>query len=324
MRRAAALAAAVVLCGAGARAAWWPFGTTPGSIRPAEALSQAGRYADVLDALTPQLMQTLRGPDLLKAYRLRGDAFERLGRPDQALGEYQVGVSLYPRSVELLTREAGLLHRDGLDETARGLFERALAIDAGDWAANLGLAEIDRRLGFLDRSAEHYESALETVPGRADVWRDYSEVLLALNEQLTAELALRKSLELEPRSADAHVLLAFVRRAQGSYDEALLQLDEAASLGAGVGALRAKALWLVELGRYDDARAAAGVVLRAEPRDAAALWVLARAALARDPALAARTLEPVLDAPGFSGQAARALSGAATELERRREDARYK
>jgi tetratricopeptide (TPR) repeat protein len=325
-KRAALLAAAIVCAGA-ARAWWWPFGeASDGKIRPVQKISDAGRSADVLAALNQAFLQTLRGADLRTAYVLRGLALERLGLPDKALGEYQVGVGLFPRNVELLALEGGLLHRNGLDERARALFLRALRYDSKSADAHLGLAEIESHLGFLDRSASHYESALEKLSDRADVWRDYAQVLLALGELPTADLALRKALELEPHSSDAHVQLAFIKRAQGDYDEALVQLDEAADLGAGVGALRAKALWLLEAGRPKDASAAADAVLRAVPGDAAAIWVNARLLLPQNPPRAAALLAPLAESdetPTFATRAARALRAAALAEEQSREERLY-
>jgi tetratricopeptide (TPR) repeat protein len=321
--------AAALVCAGAARASWWPFGeASDGKIRPIQKISDAGRFADVLAALNPQFLQTLRGEDLRTAYVLRGLALERLGLPDQALGEYQVGAGLFPRNVQLLTLEGGLLHRNGLDEHARELFLTALRYDPNSASAHLGLAEIESRLGFLDRSAAHYESALEKLSGRAGVWRDYAQVLLALGELPTADLALRKALELEPRSADAHVLLGFVKRAQGDYDEALLQLDEAVELGAGTGALRAKALWLLEAGRPKDASAAADAVLSVVPDDAAGIWVKTRLLLAQNPPRAAALLAPLAEGagdetPSFATRAARALRAAALDIGQTREERLY-
>jgi tetratricopeptide (TPR) repeat protein len=257
--------------------AWRPFGDpSDGRIRPVQVLSDEGNHSAVVAALTPQFMQTLRGTDLRQAYVLLGENLDKLGRRDEALGVYQVGVNLFPLNVDLLTRTAEILHRDGLDERARPLFQRALAREPRHYGAHLGLAEIDRALGFLDRSAGHYEDALETVGQNARVWRDYSEVLIAQREYKTAALALDKSDELEPGNADAEVLRGFTLRAQGDLHGAIARLDRALALGAGTPARRAKALWLLEAGRLSAAAAEADAVLRETPGDPAALWVRAR------------------------------------------------
>ena len=312
------LAFALALAAAPARS-WRLFGEpSDGKIRPVQRLSDAHKTAEVLAALTPEFIQTLRGTDLRQAYVLLGDNRVALGRRSEALGDYQLGVSLFPNNVDLLTRLASLLHNNGLDEQAKRLYQTALQYEPRHWGAHLGLAEIDHRLGFLDRSADHYEIALDVLNKRADVWRDYAEVLLALRETATAELALQKALELEPLDPNAHVLLAFSRRDSGDLSGAIEQLDAAealdTSVGAGIGERRAKALYLLEAGRLKEAAAEANEVLAAAPDDGAALWVRARVLLASgDAAGAERALAQVKNVDGseFAAQAARALRDAA-------------
>lgn len=311
MRSAAALLLALTLA-APARA-WRLFGEpSDGKVRPVQELNDAGKPREVLAALTPAFVQTLRGTDLRQAYILMGDSHDRLGRADAAVSDYQLGVSLFPKNVDLLSRQGMLLHREGLDEQAKPLLLRVIAIEPKHGTAHTGLAEIDRKLGFLSRSAEHYEIALESLDARADLWRDYAEVLLDLREFKTADLALRKALELEPKNPDARVLLAFARHEQGDMAGAVDDLDAAVGLGAGVGARRAKALFLLEGGRLDEARSEADAILKEVPGDGAALWVRARARLAvGDSDSALRDLAQIKPADGtnaFASQAAKALS----------------
>lgn len=325
----AAFLAALALSAAVPAGAWRLFGEpSDKKIRPIQALHDAGKAREVVAALTPDFVATLRGTDLRQAYVLLGDDLQKLGRPDEALGQYQLGVSLFPKNVDLLVRQAMLLHTNRLDEQARPLFERALALEPKHWNAHQGLAEIDRKQGFLDRAAAHYEATLESVDSRADIWRDYAEVMLALREYKTADLALRKSLALEPKSPDARVLLAFARRAQGDLLGAADDLAEAAGLGAGVGALRSRALVLVEAGKFDEADADADAVLKTVPGDAAACWAKARARMSRgDLDGAERALADAKAADGRDGfgvTAARALASEIRRLKSRREEEFYR
>ena len=322
--RGLAIALALALAAAPA-GAWRLFGDpSDGKIRPAQRLSDDHKPTEVLAALTPQFLQTLRGTDLRQAYILMGDSHAALGREADALGDYQLGASLFPKNVDLLTRLATLLHRNGLDEKAKPLFQAALLYEPRHWGAHLGLAEIDKRFGFYDRAADHYEIAIGVLSKNAGVWRDYAEVLLALHETVTADLALAKALALEPRSPDAHVLLAFVRRAHNPPDiaGAVAELDAALALGADVGALRAKALFLLEANRLDEARAAADEVLRTVPGDGAARWVRARAFMSRgDEGAAGRELLQVKSPDGldsFAVRAARTLRDETLLLKSRR------
>lgn len=326
--RAVLLTVAVLTAAAPARA-WSLFGEpSDKKIRPVQALHDAGKPREVVAALTPEVLATLRGTDLRQAYVLLGDDLQKLGRPDEALSQYQLGVSLFPKNVDLLVRQAMLLHANHLDDQARPLFDRVLALEPKHWNAHQGLAEIDRRQGFLDRAAAHYETTLEAADARADIWRDYAEVLLALREYKTADLALRRSISLEPRNPDARVLLAFAQRAQGDLLGAADDLAQAAGLGAGIGALRARALILVEAGRFAEAEADADAVLKTVPGDAAACWAKARARLSRgDLDGAAQDLAAVRPADGrggFGPAAAQTLAAEIRRLKSRREEEFYR
>lgn len=295
--------------------AWRPGGEpSDHKIRPAQALADAHKNAEVIAALTPDFMQTLRGADLRQAYILKGDSLSALGRVDEALGVYQLGVRLFPKNVDLLTRQGDVLRATGLGEQARTFYLRALVFEPRHYGAHLGLAEIDRRLGFFDRSASHYEIALETLEKRADVWRSYAETLLAQRDWATGDLAISRAISLEPRNADGHIMTGFSRRAQGDMAGALAALDTAQELGAGIGARRAKALWLVEAGEPAQALTQADAVLKEAPGDGAALWARARAllALGRD-AQAQESLAALSDPARFdlAARAARTLRAAA-------------
>jgi tetratricopeptide (TPR) repeat protein len=301
-----------------------------GKIRPVQRLNDEHKSVEVLAALTPQFIQTLRGTDLRQAYVLMGDSHAALGREAEALGDYQLGVSLFPKNVDLLTRLATLLHRNGLDEQAKPLFQTALLYEPRHWGAHLGLAEIDKRYGFFDRAADHYEIAIAVLKKHADVWRDYAEVLMALHEPATAELALAKAIELDAKNPDAHVLLAFARRGQAPPDlaGAVAELDAALALGADVGTRRSKALFLLEAGRLDEARTEADAVLQAVPDDGVGRWVRARVLLAAgDERGAARELDSVKSSDGlesFSMRAARVLREKTLALESQRQEALYR
>lgn len=252
------------------------------SVEPQKRLFARGEYARVVAELTPELLQKMRGRDLSQAYLILGQSHEHLGQVDRALGVYQVGVKLFPADIDLLTPMGAVLKRLGLPRQAEPFFKRVLAIHPNNAVSNLGLAEIMASLGFLEKSASHYERALEEYADNPALWRDYAEVLYGLRDFKTAALAAERSASLK-RGADALFLLAFIRRAEGSRERALDLLAEAAALEpARRDISRARALWLLEAGRPEDARKEAEALLKADPRDALALYARARAHLKAD------------------------------------------
>ncbi|MDX6768153.1 MAG: tetratricopeptide repeat protein [Elusimicrobiota bacterium] len=283
-----------------------------GRVRPIQVLHDQNKPHAVVAALTPEYMQRLRGTDLRQSYVLLGENLDRLGRADEAIGVYQLGVKLFPDNVDLLTRLAGVLHRTGLDTQAEPLYQKALAREPRHVGAHLGLAEIHRAQSFFDQAATHYETYLEERPADAGVWGEYAEVLLAGRDAKTADLALRRAVELAPEDPRPRVLLAFAQRAGDDLTGALERLDEALALGAGIEARRAKALWLLEAGRRPEAVKEAEAVLKSAPGDAAALWTRARARLSEGRKAEAQrdlaALEAASAKDAFAARAARALA----------------
>lgn len=238
------LSLALSYCGMPVEAGIWNAGE--GGLISARENFNAGRYDRVITDLTPATVQRMRGFYQRQAYALLGEAYERLESPEKALSVYQLAVKLYPKDIELTTRLARLLHASDLDAEAQPLYEKVLAAQPGNTWANLGLAEIDRALGFLERAAGRYELALEgELAGSATVWRDYAQVMLEQRDYATAEAAARKSLALDA-SDDTRVVLGFILRAQGRLDEALLQAEATPHA-------RLRALWLLEAGRFEQA-----------------------------------------------------------------------
>lgn len=243
-------------------------------------LFDAGKYSQVITALSSETMQKMSGYSLRRATLYLAESYQRTRQLDRALSVYQLGIKLFPRDVELLIGLAKLFHDSRLEEQARPLYNRILDLEPGNIPAHLGLAEIDRALGFLSRSADHYEVALEHLENNADVWREYAEVLYQQKEYKTAELAINKSLALSPQVIDSKLDLAFIERGAGRLDEALLTLEKILTLtGRQSDLTLTDALWLIEASRFEEAQAEAQEVLKGSPSNALAHWIYARASL---------------------------------------------
>ena len=277
--RAAALA--VLLACGGARAAWF-HGDSPGA-EATRQLFENKRYDQLIADLTADgRLERLRGADLRSAYLYLGLAYEKIGRADRAVGVYQLGVSLFPKDVNLLTQLAQTLHDGGLEEQAEPIFQRILKIHPNNAAAHLGLGEIDLKLGFYDRGADHFEKALKQLGDNGEVWREYGELFLASNRPQQAEPALLRSISLKD-TVDARADLAAAQRAEGHLDEALKTLTAAVTAHPErLDVLSARSLWLLEAGREDEALADAEKLLAGSEPPPLAYWVRARVRLRRD------------------------------------------
>ncbi len=280
--RSAGIVLAALLVARPCRAVSWPWGKAARQVEEAEGHLLAGRYSDVGTSLRPEVLEKLRGRHLERAYLYLGYSHEQGRALDRALSVYRLGVALFPRNTDLLIRLADLLHDAQLTEEALPLYERALKVDPRNAPALLGLARISRRLGLLDPAADHFEKALEFIKFDAEPWAEYAEVLADQGAVATAELAVLRSLSIE-ESAAGRRILAFIRRSQGRYDEALLELARAAprhSTPTPQGVDLLGGLWLLEAGRPAQAAESAARVLEILPDDSLARFIRARARLA--------------------------------------------
>lgn len=267
----AALLAALLACAP----AWGFWGSGGETIKELQKQFGAGRYDAVIAALEPDGLLKLRGDNLRRGYALLAASYEVTGRLDKSLSVYQVAAGLFPRDKDILERLAMLMHRSGLNEQAKPLYEKLVRLDPDNANGHVGLAQIEHSLGFLDRSADHYEKGLQGFPKNGVLWREYGEELTDARDYRTAELALRRALELLPEDRAARLSLALALRAQGRSDEALAELDESVRAGEPE-ALRARALWLMEEGRSAEAASSAQALLRRAPEDPLGLYVQAR------------------------------------------------
>ncbi len=266
---------ALLTCAAPLRASWfWRPLVDP--LSGTKALFEAQKYPQVIAQLSPEAMQKLNRVALQRAYLYLGTSYERTGKLGEALSTLQLAVKLFPKDINLLSELAYLLHESGLDEQAQPLFQQVLNMHPNNARAHLGLAEIDRSLGFLERSAEHYDRVLVLWADRAPIWRDYAEVLLAQREPGKAEAAIRNALSLST-ALDSTLDLAFIERAQGRLPEAIATLDAAIKTDPGRQDIAlARGLWCLEASRWDEARQAASDRLKSDPGDPLAHWISAR------------------------------------------------
>lgn len=238
-------------------------------------LYSRGSFQQAAAALTPEVMARLPRRHRSEGHALLARSLEASGRLDEALSAYQYGEALYPDNLELLSGLAWLLHRQGLDDRARPLFERIVDIHPNNASGNLGLSEILRAQGDFAQAQVRIETALSEA-GWAEnpaVQRDYAELLADRQLYEAAARAADKSLSLT-RTPDTLVVAARIARQRGLSPDAYALLAESLSLDPGRDeARRERALWLLEDGRLDDATAEAQGLLDRVPGDALAFWV---------------------------------------------------
>jgi tetratricopeptide (TPR) repeat protein len=163
----------------------------------------------------------------------RADAFANAGEYARSLAEADRAVALEPGLAEAHTQRGWVLENLGSMRLfdAREAYETALALDAGDLWAALGLATVLTRLGELDPAAALYRRVVSEAPGRLAEQPDLGEALAWAQYRVgsyTAALeTLRRCVAADRYDVAVRLDLALVLLVAGSRDEGLAELRRA-------------------------------------------------------------------------------------------------
>lgn len=174
-----------------------------------------------------------RNDDHPRAHLGLGRAFERQGRLEEALSEYETAVRLDSKFPEALTNLGLALSKLGREEEGMEHLEQAIRLQPRLVKAYLNLASVHLRNKRLDENKRLeeaiavYRRGLHEVPGWAEGHKDIG-LFLAMREDLDSALEhFNKLIKLSPRSAEAHCLLGMALRQAGRTDEAIAALRTA-------------------------------------------------------------------------------------------------
>jgi predicted CXXCH cytochrome family protein len=112
-----------------------------------------------------------------------------------------------PTDVEVLLYLAEIYRNDGKNDLARPLYQRAVALDPTQATASVGLGGILMESGEYREAIRLWTDALSKNAGLELVRLNLSVAFLKIGDRISAELHLRKALDLNPAFAPARDLL---------------------------------------------------------------------------------------------------------------------
>src|SRR5689334_8508179 len=101
-----------------------------------------------------------------------------------------------------------VLAGQGLDQVALSEFERAIAINPRLTPAYLGIGQIQKKRGNLDKAEQAYGKASEIEPQNFDAQYNHGLVLQLLNRVAESVRAYLRALAIKPDDFDANLNLA--------------------------------------------------------------------------------------------------------------------
>ncbi|MBU1385509.1 MAG: tetratricopeptide repeat protein [Alphaproteobacteria bacterium] len=236
-----------------------------------------GRYDEAVVAFSVALRLD---PSDVTALSARGAAYYQLGRWERSLADYRALKTAAPSSPTGAFGELRALIRLDRGEEARALIAARLDDDPADDVALDSLVRLDRRAGRPEQALPVLDRALETASD--------STSLLGLRGQLRASLgdaagARADFSAMRGMGPGDPVLLNNVCWAQAleafDLDQALADCN--AALAAGEAAfIDSRAMVLLQMGRYEEARADYERAVAAAPDQAPSIYGLGLARLA--------------------------------------------
>lgn len=167
-------------------------------------------------------------------HQFLGEAYERLGRADEALGEYEFAAMLNPAAVTPVVAAAEVhLKRGDVVRAARRL-EEAVKLAPQAYEVLVLTGRIRAREGRLDEALAAYEQASRVSPSAPQAATESVEIATRIGRWDLAERHLRRLLAIGYQPARTHYALGRVAQAQGRRADAGTHYREALRLEPGL------------------------------------------------------------------------------------------
>lgn len=191
----------------------------------------ANRLDDAVDKLRELVKINERAYDL---HQLLGEAYQRMGRVNEALGEFEMAALLNPAAAAPHLSAAELLLSAGQTVQARGRLDAAAAIDPNSFDVALVRGQLLQAEGQAVQAQAAFEQAISLNPANPRARTLLIGVASQLKRFDIAEREARTLLERGYRPSRMHVTLGGLAQMQGQRDRAVQHYQEALRLEPGL------------------------------------------------------------------------------------------
>jgi tetratricopeptide (TPR) repeat protein len=236
-----------------------------------------GEYGDAVVSFSVALRLD---PSDLAALSARAATYYQLGRWDRSLADYRAFKTAAPDDLSAAYGElAALIHLERGEE-ARRLIDARLDDDPTDPAALEALVPMVRKAGAPGDALPALDRALEAAPGAANLLSLRGQVRAAIGDAEGARADFNALRAKDPNDPDVLNTVCWGQALAGfDLEQALVDCDGA--LAAGEAAyIDSRAMVLLQMGRYAEAKAEYERALVGAPDQAASIYGLGMARLA--------------------------------------------
>jgi len=130
-----------------------------------------------------------------------GDDLLKMGRPADAMRQFQAALQIHPNSAQAHNNLGSILAQRNEADEAVAHFQKALQIQPANWLAHGNLARVlFYQLGRADEAMAQCQQALEIRPGFAQAHLTLGDILLQKGQDAGALTHYQKALQIEPDS----------------------------------------------------------------------------------------------------------------------------
>ncbi len=248
-----------------------------------------------------------------RAYRLLGLSYEKLNHPEKALEVYSEALEFHQKNIPLLLAAARLYQRTDLLDQSIKLYDRVLKLEPDNAEALSGQADNYIDMGFYSKAVSYYEKFLAQHPQAPAIHRArYAYAFLKQRDYKHAFINITLAKKEDTHNADYWLLSARAYKGLGRMDDALADLDMAIWLAPQQTELRIiKSMWLYQLGNRTASLQEARTLLRQEPKNELALFMVYMNLKDRRPVQARQALQQITaqNSESFAARVAKKILG---------------
>jgi tetratricopeptide (TPR) repeat protein len=253
----------------------------------AEQLAAAPRDAEAMHTLARACLESGKFDDSVGWASLaiktepRPDYLSTLGAALSALGRRDEAIQAFDKAVQLKPDESGLWRQMGAalvdaERTGDALlcFQHALALDPGDGESAYRAGALLRESGRFDEALACFDRSARLRPDHAPTFAKRGSVRGSLKRYEQAIDDYEVAIRLDPNDVETCCNMGNAFRALGRLDNALAWYDRSLALATHIGVAINRALTLLDLGRFLEARAAYLRAMSIDSKDPLLIWNL--------------------------------------------------
>ncbi len=195
------------------------------------ALRIMDRNRDWKDGLTLWKKTVQTAPRCARAHNNLGLEYDRQGRIDEAVTEFQESKHIMPAYANPYNNLGVIYYEQGRLDEAISLYNQAISLEKHYAKAynNLGAAYI--RKGMFKEAIIAFFKALQDKKGMAEAHIGMGVALAKLGRYSAAIRCFKRALTIKPNLAESHYNLAMAYSAEGDYEKAAFHRRKAEELG---------------------------------------------------------------------------------------------